>query len=50
MEPVTLSAMETLIPEEQRLYNDPLSVCLLTPSMKFYLLLCRWSVMLNWII
>lgn len=50
MEPVALSAMETLISEEQRLYNDPLSVCFLTPSMKFYLLLCRCSVMLNWII
>lgn len=50
MEPVALSAMETLIPKEQRLYNDPLAVYFLTPSMKFYLWLCRWSMMLNWII
>lgn len=50
MEPVALSAMEMLLPEDQRLYHDPLAADFLTPSMKFYLWLCRWPAILNWII
>lgn len=50
MEPVALSAMEALLPKEQRLFHDPLAYSFLPPSMKAYLWLCRWPVIRNWII
>ena len=49
-EPVTLSAMEQLVPESLRIYRDEIAYSILPADMKFYIQLCKWPRFRNWII
>ena len=48
--PAVMRAMENLLPEDKRLFNDPYSEKLLSPLWKFWVILARSPKMLNLLI